>query len=267
MIGVTCNAACSIALRNAIFKAVPFALAKAIYEAAKKTAVGDSKTLLERRTKGMSAFASLGVKPDRIFAKLEVVGIDDIGLEHLETLIGLHTAIKDGDTTVDEVFPEAQATVKDAKPRTTKAEPAKESAPAAPKEATTGSRAATAPGASAATSPTSAPVQASATPSAPPSPASIEPPAEKVHVAEVIKEAAKPAEPNKVYSADDVFKLYKDAFFTTDHRFEAAKVLKAKFKLKTANDLLSYTPMQLQEFMHDLNLEIGHQLKLASDKK
>ena len=41
MIAVTGNAACSIALRNAVFRVVPRALITPIYEAAKRVAVGD----------------------------------------------------------------------------------------------------------------------------------------------------------------------------------------------------------------------------------
>jgi hypothetical protein len=107
MIAVTCNAACSLALRNAIFKAVPFALAKPIYEQAKKVAVGDAKTLGERRSKALAAFAAMGITGPRVFARLGVAGADEITLAHVEELIGLHTAIKDGELDPDAEFPEA----------------------------------------------------------------------------------------------------------------------------------------------------------------
>lgn len=105
MIAVTCNAACSLALRNAIFKTVPFAIAKPIYEQAKRVAVGDAKTLGERRTKALSAFASLGIDSKRVFARLGVAGLDEVTLEHVEELIGLHNAIKDGEVDPDSEFP------------------------------------------------------------------------------------------------------------------------------------------------------------------
>lgn len=104
MIGVTANAACSIALRNAIFKAVPFSYAKAVYEAAKKTAIGDAKTLVERRTKMVQEFAKMGVTMEQILAYTGKTGADDLGLAEIEDLIGAFNAIKDGDSTVDEVF-------------------------------------------------------------------------------------------------------------------------------------------------------------------
>ncbi|MBU6247116.1 MAG: hypothetical protein KGN77_05115 [Xanthomonadaceae bacterium] len=109
MIAVTCNAACSLALRNAIFKAVPFALAKPIYEQAKRVAVGDAKTLAERRSKCLAAFTAIGIEPKRIFAKLGIAGSDEITLAHVEDLIGTHTAIKDGELDPDTEFPEVKA--------------------------------------------------------------------------------------------------------------------------------------------------------------
>lgn len=106
MIAVTCNAACSLALRNAIFKAVPFALAKPIYEQAKKVAVGDAKTLAERRSKCLAAFSAMGIQSARIFAKLGVAGAEEITLAHVEDLLGIHTALKDGELDPDAEFPE-----------------------------------------------------------------------------------------------------------------------------------------------------------------
>lgn len=104
MIGVTCNAACSIALRNAIFKVVPMAYAKDIYEKAKKVAVGDTQTLSTRRQQMVSHFKKSGVSLEMILALLEKPSVEDIGLDDLATLKGIATAIKDGDTTIDEVF-------------------------------------------------------------------------------------------------------------------------------------------------------------------
>lgn len=49
MIGVTANAACSVALRNAILKGVPKAFWEDMYQAARATVMGDFKTLANRR--------------------------------------------------------------------------------------------------------------------------------------------------------------------------------------------------------------------------
>lgn len=105
MIGVTSNAATSIALRNAILKVVPSAFWRPIYLECRRVAVGDASTLADRRAKMLEYFQKMGVVPDRVFALIGVAGIEDITLDHLATLKGLATAIKEGDTTVDEAFP------------------------------------------------------------------------------------------------------------------------------------------------------------------
>jgi len=106
MVNMTCNAACSIALRNAVFRVVPLALVKPIYEAAKKVAVGDAKTLATRRADALAHFTKMGVDRARVFAALGVKALEDVTLEHLEILIGYANSIKDGDATIDETFPE-----------------------------------------------------------------------------------------------------------------------------------------------------------------
>lgn len=113
---VTGNAACSIALRNAAFKVVPAALIKPIYEAAKRVAVGDAKTLSDRRIRCVEAFGKMGVSKEKLLARMEKKSVDDITLDDLEVLIGLHTAIKDGDTSIDEAFnPKSSALAEDPK--------------------------------------------------------------------------------------------------------------------------------------------------------
>jgi hypothetical protein len=104
MIVVTANAACSIALRNAILKGVPKAFWADMYEAARKTVMGDFATLANRRANALAKFQPYGVTPEQIFATLGVQGVEDIGLEHIATLVGIMTAIKDGDTTPEQAF-------------------------------------------------------------------------------------------------------------------------------------------------------------------
>ena len=104
MIAMTKNAACSIALRNAIFKAVPYAYVKQIQEQAKKTAIGDVKTLGERRASMVDAFKKMRVTTDQLLAFCDKPSLEDIGLSEIEDLIGVFQAIKDGDTTIEEQF-------------------------------------------------------------------------------------------------------------------------------------------------------------------
>ena len=104
MIGVTGNAACSIALRNAVFRGVPKALWNDVYMAARRAAIGDAQTLVNRRAAMLAHFQKLGVTEAAILATIGVDGKEDIGLDELATLKGIATAIKEGDTTAEQAF-------------------------------------------------------------------------------------------------------------------------------------------------------------------
>jgi hypothetical protein len=106
MVVTTGNAACSIALRNAIFKVVPMAYVNEIYLQARKVAIGDAKTLAANRAVAVEHFQKMGVPVAHIFAAVGKAAIEDIGLDELAMLKGLATALRDGDTTVDEAFPD-----------------------------------------------------------------------------------------------------------------------------------------------------------------
>lgn len=118
MVNTTANAACSIALRNAVFKVVPMALAKSVYDAARKVAIGDASTLVKRRTDMVNYFGKMGVSPEQICAAVSRASVDDITVDDLATLLGLSTAIKEGDTTVDDAFPPLTKPKTDDKPKT-----------------------------------------------------------------------------------------------------------------------------------------------------
>lgn len=104
MIGVTGNAASSIALRNAVLKGIPKAFWNDLYVAARQCAMGDFKTLANRRADAVKAFVAFGVTEAMILTKLGLVGIEDMGLEKLLLLRGMLTAIRDGDTTPEQAF-------------------------------------------------------------------------------------------------------------------------------------------------------------------
>ena len=117
MIIVTGNAACAIAKRNAVLGGVPKAVWRRAYEAVESVIIGDVKTLAERRDHNIKAFARFGVTPEEIFTALEVGGEDDITLELMVTLTGMYSAIKNSESTVEEMFPKTR--IKDGgQPRT-----------------------------------------------------------------------------------------------------------------------------------------------------
>ncbi len=105
MVAVTANAACAIALRNAIFKVVPGAFIKPVFDKVKQTAVGDAKSLTNRRAEVIARVTKFGVDKERILNVLKRKSVDEVTFNDVAILIGLGTAIKDGDTTVEEAFP------------------------------------------------------------------------------------------------------------------------------------------------------------------
>jgi len=105
MVIMTMNAACAVARRNAIFQVIPGAMVQEIEEAAKRVAVGSASTLVKKREKVVTLFTKMGVDQARLEAFLGHE-IEEIGLEDLQTLQGMFTALKDGTSTVDELFPE-----------------------------------------------------------------------------------------------------------------------------------------------------------------
>jgi hypothetical protein len=102
---VTGNAASAIAFRNAVFKIIPGALIKPVAEKARQVAVGDLRTLRERRTRALKKFASIGVRENQLLAFLDRASTELIDIADVEKLFGVFTAIKEGSTTVEEQFP------------------------------------------------------------------------------------------------------------------------------------------------------------------
>lgn len=116
MIGVTGAAACSIALRNAIFRAVPRALWYDAYLAACSTITGGRTTLADKRKAALEAFRPFGVTEQQIYAALEVAGPQDIGPEQLVTLAGFLTAINEEQRDPEELFPRPETKASRAPP-------------------------------------------------------------------------------------------------------------------------------------------------------
>jgi hypothetical protein len=104
-INLAVNACSSIAYRDSTFKVIPLALIKPVVEAAKRTAIGDVRSLVAKRTEVIDRLNKMGAPIDRILAVIEARTIEDIDVEKLQQLIGLGTALKEGDTTLEEAFP------------------------------------------------------------------------------------------------------------------------------------------------------------------
>lgn len=141
-ITLAANAGAAIAFRDSVWKIVPLALVKPVFEAAKKTAIGDIRTLTDRRARCLDTFAKMGISKERVLARLGKRSIEDIGLDDIETMLGLFNAIKDGEANVDESFPAvAQAPAPmnapgSPEPVQPQAQPASAVAPAVPEQTT-----------------------------------------------------------------------------------------------------------------------------------
>jgi hypothetical protein len=92
---------------NAVFRVVPRALITPVYEAAKRVAVGDVKSLTTKRAQIIARLKQMGAKDSAILAAVGAEKTEDIDLAKLEVLIGLGTAIKDGEITLETAFPGA----------------------------------------------------------------------------------------------------------------------------------------------------------------
>jgi len=108
MIVVTCNAALSIASRNAILQVIPASVVNQIYKAAQKAVMGDltdEQKLLKRRKEILDGYLNTwNVTETEILRLLEIETVNQIKESQMLTLVGLANAIKDGDTTVTEAF-------------------------------------------------------------------------------------------------------------------------------------------------------------------
>ena len=101
---VTGNAACAIAMRNALFKVVPAALVKKVIAKAKLVSLGKANSLEESRQKMLDYFKKLGVEDKNIFDYLSISKVEEIDTDMLVELRGLANALKEGTTTVQETF-------------------------------------------------------------------------------------------------------------------------------------------------------------------
>ena len=99
MIGVTSNAAISIAVRNAVLSIVPRPLWQSAYEASLGAATGKSKTFNQHRKDWLAWWKEQGGKDDQLWQYLDVKGPDDIGGFEIRRMFGLRNAIEEGHTT------------------------------------------------------------------------------------------------------------------------------------------------------------------------
>lgn len=101
---MTGNAASAIAFRNAVLKVVPKAVTKRVINEVKDVAVGRSMDLESRRQNMLAYYSKIGVGEADILKYCGVKTPEEITGEMIFELFGLKNAIKEGTTTVQEVF-------------------------------------------------------------------------------------------------------------------------------------------------------------------
>lgn len=108
MITVTGNAANSIAMRNAILTCIPRGIVDRVYGAAKQVITGDisdEQKLIAKRKQVIDKLKdTYSVTEAEVLSVVGKQTIDHVTPDDLVVLIGVGTAIKDGDTTIDEAF-------------------------------------------------------------------------------------------------------------------------------------------------------------------
>ncbi len=97
------GSATSKAIRNAIFKIVG-PLADVLYKRAVDYAVGDQKTFPVKRAKVFERMKIQGVDPEKIFSFYGKKSIEEFTPELIEEIIGIGTAIKEGELKIDKAF-------------------------------------------------------------------------------------------------------------------------------------------------------------------
>lgn len=108
MITVTGNAANAIAMRNAILAVIPKGVVDKVYRAAMDTITGDvsdeNKLMAKRKSVIDALKETYSVTEQEILRAVGKAAVGHITADDLVVLIGIGTAIKDGDTTVAEAF-------------------------------------------------------------------------------------------------------------------------------------------------------------------
>jgi hypothetical protein len=105
MIGVTANAAASIAYREAVLRVVGKLELDPIWRQCRDVAVGDSRSMADQYNGAIEHFAKAGISEERILASLGVTRKAEVTPEHIGALRGTANALRDGEISIDTAFP------------------------------------------------------------------------------------------------------------------------------------------------------------------
>ena len=112
MLTLVKNVAVSIAKRQAVFAAIPKAYIDDAYEECMKVALADGRTIEQRRADMVARFKELGVSEKQICRAVSVVGIQDVGEFQIRDLIGIYSAIQNGEQTIEDYYTDDETELK-----------------------------------------------------------------------------------------------------------------------------------------------------------
>lgn len=102
---VTGNAASAIAFRNAVFKVIPAAVTKSVTNEIKQRLLEmTSAKISQKRRNAVEWFTKRGVTEDELRKYLGTDNLETISAEEIVELRGVATAIREGSSSIDEVF-------------------------------------------------------------------------------------------------------------------------------------------------------------------
>ena len=102
---VTGNAASAIAFRNAVFKVIPAAVTKSVTNEIKQRLLEMTSTKIsQKRKSAVEWFTKRGVTEDELRKYLGTDNLETISAEAIVVLRGVATAIREGSSSIDEVF-------------------------------------------------------------------------------------------------------------------------------------------------------------------
>lgn len=102
---VTGNAASAIAFRNAVFKVIPAAVTKAVTNEIRQRLLEMTSTKIsQKRRNAVEWFTKRGVTEDELRKYLGTDNLETISAEEIVNLRGVATAIREGSSSIDEVF-------------------------------------------------------------------------------------------------------------------------------------------------------------------
>jgi hypothetical protein len=106
MVQLAGAAGMSIARRNAVLGGIPRFVWQQALDRVENVIRGEEKTLVERRDRAIAYFAKANIGIDKLLKAVGKPTAEDIDLDDLVTMTGWRTAITQGDSTLDEIFPE-----------------------------------------------------------------------------------------------------------------------------------------------------------------